>query len=199
MILYEQNIQILMQLACQEKYDKEIKIAVANFKGKEIYLTEFLYAKQSGLINDFRGHAEIKKSYFKLLPYLFSHNLFDEIYQNLDNHRVVYSIFDGDGRRIFHVLDEENFLVSVYVISEDRFKRQIDKKFKFVANLSERAVISSILSPAGPFWRQTDLIEELYTYFSKNCLMIDSKVYKLYNLTDEERAVVENKSEKREL
>jgi hypothetical protein len=167
MILYEQNIQSLMQLECQEKYDKEIKIAVAKCNGQEIYLTEFLYAKQRGLIRDFRGHEEIEKSYFKLLPYLFSHNLFDEIYQNLDNHRFVYSIFDGNGRRIFHVVDEENFLVSVYVISEDRYKRQIEKKFKFTANLSERAVISSILSPAGPFWRQTDLIEELYNYFSK--------------------------------
>lgn len=191
MILYEQNIQTLMQLEYQEKYDKEVKITIASYDGKEIYLTEFLYAKQRGLINDFRGHEEIEKGYFKLLPYLFSHNLFDETYQNLDNHRLVYSIFDGDGRRIFHILDEENFLVSVYVISEDRFKRQIDKKFKFVANLSERAVISSILSPAGPFWRQTDLIEELYTYFSKNCITIDSRVYKLYNLTDEEIAIIE--------
>lgn len=198
MILYEQNIQILMQLTYQEKYDKEVKITIAFYDGKEIYLTEFLYAKQRGLINDFRGHEEIEKNYFKLLPYLFSHNLFDETYQNLDNHRLVYSIFDGDGRRIFHILDEENFLVSVYVISEDRFKRQINKKFKFVANLSERAVISSILSPAGPFWRQTDLIEELYTHFSKSCLTIDSSVYKLYNLTDKEIVIIENKSEKRE-
>lgn len=97
------------------------------------------------------------------------------------------------------MIDEENFLVSVYVIGGDRFKRQLDKKFKFVANLSERAVISSILSPAGPFWRQTDLIEELYTHFSEKWLIMSSKVDRLYNLADKESRIIENKSGEREL
>ncbi len=162
------NISKLLQLQSQKRYDKEAKIKVASHNEKDIFITEFLFAKNRGMIEDLRGHGEIHINYFRLLPFIFSHNLFDEIYQNLDNHRIIYSIFDGENRRIFHVLDEEYFLVSIYVISEDRFKRQINKKFKFISNLSERAVISSILSPAGPFWRQIDLIEELYTHFAKN-------------------------------
>ena len=166
MILYEQNIQILIQLECKEKYDKETKIAVAKFNAKEIYLTEFLFAKNRGLIEDLRGHSEIDVNYFKLLPYIFMQG-FDEILRNIHDDRMIYVFFDGTGRRIFHIVDEDNFLVSVFVVCEKNFHKQIGKRFEYISNLQGRANNSSILSPASPFWRQASLIEELYTYFSK--------------------------------
>ena len=75
----------------KEKYDNEKPIPIAYFNGKEILTTEFLVAKQFGYLPKFQGHSELK-NYFKLMPFIFSNNMFDEVFQNIDNKRDIYSI-----------------------------------------------------------------------------------------------------------
>jgi len=174
---YEKNISYLLSLPKKKRYDKLTKYAIGSIDGKDIYLTEFLVAKQFGYIDKFTGHDELK-GYMKLIPYIFTYNYFDELFQNLDNNRFIYSVFDEDKRRLFHIIDENNFLVSLYVTSQNRYERQIDKKYRFVKNLNGGAALSLILCPAGPFWRHSDLIEKLYQNLKK---MSNDKKYKHLN------------------
>ena len=153
---YEQNLEYLLNLPKKDKYDKHKKYAIAKLNNQEIYTTEFLMAKQLGFIDKFTGHKELT-DYLKLLPYILN-NQFDEIFQNIVNSRLLYSFNDGTSRRIFHVIDENNYLVSVYLVSIDKYKRQVNRKFKKIQNLNGGSATSHILSPAEPFWRHLDLV-----------------------------------------
>ena len=153
----------------KKKYDKNTKYAIAFLDKKDIYTTEFLIAKQFGYLPKFQGHSELKE-YLRLIPFIFYFNLFDEEFQNLDNHKHIFSIFYNKVDRIFHTIDENNFLVSCYVITDSRYSRQIGKKFECKRSLNGRAALSSILSPAGPFWRHLDLIEQLYQELLKKSI-----------------------------
>ena len=133
--------------------------------------TEFLVAKQFGYIEKFQGHKELKE-YFRLIPFVFSNNLFDEVFQNLDNKREIYSFFYKKDYRILHILDENNKLVSFFVNSPKNFKKQLDKKFRIIKSTREGGYFS-ILSPAEPFWRQVDLIESLYQKLSQMSISQD--------------------------
>ena len=163
--LYDKNIQKLLDMEKKERYDNDKSIVIGFYDGKEILTTEFLVAKQFGLLEKFQGHGELKY-YFKLIPYIFSKNLFNEVFQNLDNERFIYSL-KIQKHRIFHILDENNKLVSVFIVKEKNFLRQLDKKFRLTKSTWEDSH-PSILSPAGLFWRQVDLIEQLYQKLSKN-------------------------------
>jgi len=157
--LYLKNIDYLLNMPKKEKYDKETRYPVAIYDNKEIFLTEFLVAKQFGYLPKFQGHGELKE-YFRLLPFVFSNNMFDEIFENLDNKRDIYSFFYSKDYRMFHILDENNDLVSCFVNSSKNFNKQIDKKF--VLKSAREGGYFSILSPAEPFWRQADFMEQLY-------------------------------------
>jgi len=172
--LYHQNIDVLLTIKAKAHYDKETKIAIATYEGNDIFITEFLFAKNRGMIETLRGHSEIDKNYFRLLPYIFIHG-FDEILENIEDDRVTFVFFDGTGRRIFHVIDSDNFLISVFVVCEKNFQKQLNKRFRYTSNLQGRANISSILSPASPFWRHASSIEELYQKLK--ALMMNIKSY----------------------
>ena len=64
--------------------------------------------------------------------------------------------------KIFHIIDENNFLVSVFIVSEVNFKKQLNRRFKHIKNLNGRTATSHILSPARPLWHHLDLVEKLY-------------------------------------
>jgi thiamine-phosphate pyrophosphorylase len=176
--LYHQNIDLLLTIKAKFFYDKETKIAIASYGSNDIFITEFLFAKNRGMIETLRGHSEIEKNYFRLLPYIFIHG-FDEILENIEDDRVTFVLFDGTGRRIFHVVDSDNFLISVFVVCEKNFQKQLNKRFRYKSNLQGRANISSILSPASPFWRHASSIEELYQKLRQSMMKINS-----YLITD---------------
>lgn len=157
--IYLKNVDYLLNMPKKEKYDKKTRYAIGMYNNKEIYSTEFLVAKQFGYLQKFQGHSELKE-YFKLIPFVFSNNMFDEVFQNLDNGRDIYSFFYKKDYRLFHILDENNDLVSFFVNSEKNFNKQLDKKFIFKS--AREGGYFSILSPAEPFWRQADLMEQLY-------------------------------------
>ncbi len=165
---YIRNIQNLLMLEKQEHYENEQSIIIARYQNNDIKITEFLFAKQRGYITDFQGHSEILKEYFMLIPYLFQLDLFDESLENINNDRKIVTLRDGVGHRVMHVIDCENKLVSIFVVNDKKFNNQLNKRFRYTSNPQERAAISSILSPARPFWRHASMIEELYTHFYKN-------------------------------
>jgi len=162
----------------KEKYDKSIKYAIGAIEGKEIYLSEFLFAKQRGYIGKLQGHDDIFVEYYLLLPYVFSNFLFDEVFQNIENKRVIYSLFDQHERRVFHVIDSDGSLVSVYIVSKDKYERQINKKFVKVDR--REGGHFSILSPAEPFWRHLPTLKRLYHDLEKKTIMQE-------NFIEEER------------
>jgi len=148
----------------KKRYDNEQKIPIASFEGKDIFVTEFLYAKIQSMLESHKGHKKIADDYMKLLPFVFLN--YDEIIIDKRNSRKIVSIFDNEHRRIFHIIDEQNYLVSLFVMRDVTFKRS---KQYIIESVREGGV-SSILSPAMPFWRHTESIELLYTHFSKNTL-----------------------------
>jgi len=160
MTLYLQNINYLLTMPKKEKYDKLTKYVIGKIDEKEIFITEFLMAKQLGFIDKFQGHSELKE-YLKLVPYIFTQKNFDDIYQNINDNRTTYSI-NENSRKIFHIIDENNFLVSVFIISKVNFKKQLNRRFKHIKNLNGGTATPHILSPARPFWHHLDLIEKLY-------------------------------------
>ena len=166
--LYKKNIEYLLDMPRKEIYDRDTKYPIGIFEDREIYLTEFLFAKQLGNIEKFQGHKELR-DYFRLLPFVFCNNLFDEVFQNIDNRREIYSFFYNDNDRIFHIIDEEDYLVSIFANTEKNFIKQIDKKFRLSKSTREGGYFS-ILSPAEPFWRQVDLIESLYQELTKKSI-----------------------------
>ena len=174
---YQENVEYFLNMPRKKRYDNEKKIAISYLKGKEIYITEFLFAKQRGYIFGLQGHDDIFVEYYKLLPYIFSNFLFDEVFQNIDNKRLIYSLFDQNGRRIFHVIDNKNKLISVYIVSKDKYKRQIDRKFKKVDRWEGGHF--SILSPAEPFWRHLSTLLKLYQNFQKNSITQDDFIEKV--------------------
>ena len=169
---YLKNIYNLIYLKKKQKYDKTTKFAVAKINNKEVFLTEFLFAKQRGWIKDLKGHSEIDISYYKLLPWIF--NYIQEIYLDLKTNRILYMISDNDNRKIAHVLDENNYLISIYLLREKEFKRFLKKAKKL--NPDGEAPTSPILSPArAAFWRHPDFIEQLYqkfTYLSNKTILL---------------------------
>jgi hypothetical protein len=65
------------------------------------------------------------------------------------------------------IVDSENFLVSIFIVSEKKFDRQFNKKFVKVEDLDGETVSPHIQSPAEPFWRHPSLCEKLYHIISK--------------------------------
>ncbi len=166
---YKQNTDYLLTMPKKDRYNKTIKYAIASFDSKEIYMTEFLYAKNRGWIQDLPEHKEILKEYLKLIPYLFSFNLFDETLENIKDGRNIY-VIKMDGHRFFHVVDEENFLISFFVMGDLNFSKQLNKRFRYKNKSKREGGHFSILSPARPFWRHLDLLEQLYHDLAKNTI-----------------------------
>jgi hypothetical protein len=154
--LYHININELLMIQTKPHYDNETKIPIAQFQNRDVYVTEFLYAKIQSLLENHHGHKEIDDLYIKLLPFIFVY--YDEIIIDTRNERMIISIFDNEGRRILHVIDEDYYLVSIFVMRKETFARSK----KYIIKSVREGGVSSILSPAMPFWRHTDLIEELY-------------------------------------
>jgi len=195
---YEKNINYLLNMAKKDRYDNETPIAIGFYKNKEVLTTEFLVAKQFGYLPKFQGHSELKE-YFRLIPFVFANNLFDEVFKNLDNGREIYSFLYKQDYRMFHILDENNKLVSFFVNSPKNFSKQIDKKFKLIKPAREGGYFS-ILSPAEPFWRQADLMERLYQDLKQKSISQKDfiafkndtdKIDELYNLSDDDIKIIE--------
>jgi len=170
--LYQANILTLLRLEKKLLYDKETKIAIANHKGKEIFITEFLFAKNRGLIDDLRGHSEFEKEYFILLPYIFMH--IEEVYKDLKSNRYCHIFTDDTDKKISHIVDDNGFLISIYCLREKEFERFKKKSELLHQTCKGVCAHFSILSPArATFWRHASLIRKLYTHFSKNTLTQD--------------------------
>jgi len=170
---YLKNLNYLVNLPKKKKYDKSKTYAIAKYNNKEIYITEFLIAKQLGYLEKFQGHKELK-DYLKLVPLLFKYNYFNDIYQNIKDDRIIFSL-NENSRKIFHIVDKNDFLVSVFVISEVNFKKQLNRRFKLIKNLNGGTATPHILSPARPFWRHLDLIEQLYQELSYKSIKIKQR------------------------
>ena len=157
---YLKNIDYLVHIPKKNKYDKLTKYPIAFTQNNEIFTTEFLIAKQLGYLPKFQGHSELKE-YLKLIPFLFMLEVFNDIFQNIKDGRVIYSLSENS-RKIFHVIDKNNFLVSVFIVSQINFNKQLNRRFKHIRNLNGGTATPHILSPARPFWRHLDLIQVLY-------------------------------------
>ena len=169
LVKFQNNIDYLLGMPKKEKYDKTTKYAVATFEKEEIYMTEFLYAKNRGWIQDLPGDKEILKEYLKLVPYLFCYNLFDEVLENIEDGRAIY-VMRMPQHRFFHIVDEENFLISYFVMGDLNFNKQLNKRFRYKNKPKWEGGHFSILSPARPFWRHLDLLEQLYQNLRKNAI-----------------------------
>jgi len=176
---YRENINLLLEMPKKEKYDKTTKYAIASFENKEIYITEFLYAKNRGWIQDLSGHREIVKEYLKFIPLLFGFNLFDEVLENIKDGRNIY-VMRMDKHRFFHIVDENIFLISFFIIGDLNFSKQLNKRFCYKNKSKREGGHFSILSPARPFWRHLDLLEQLYQDLEKKTIMQE-------NFIEEER------------
>jgi len=175
---YRENINLLLEMPKKEKYDKTTKYAIASFENKEIYITEFLMAKELGYIDKFQGHSELAE-YLKLIPYLFANSYFNDVYKNINDARTIYALNENE-RKIFHIIDKDNFLVSVFVISKQNFEKQLGRRFVHLKNLDGGTATPHILSPARPFWRHLDFMERLYHDLEKKTIMQE-------NFIEEER------------
>ena len=165
---YLKNIDYLLTMPKKVKYDKETKYAIGELDGRAIYTTEFLMAKELGYLERFQGHHELKE-YLTLIPYLFATKTFDAVYKNVHDNRTIYALAESS-RKIFHIVDEDNFLVSVFIVSQRNFEKQLGRRFELVTNLSGGAATSHILSPARPFWRHSSSIEQLYHFLAKKTI-----------------------------
>ncbi len=165
---HKTNIDTLLNMPKKPRYDKITKILVATVDGKDIYLTEFLFAKNRGFIEDISGHSEFDIGYFRLLPYVFMN--IEEVYLNTQTGRDCYIFTDNTGKKIIHVVDDDRFLISIHANRPKEFERFKKKAVLKKSNLQgSDCAHFSILSPAGAtFWRQASLIEQLYSYFSEN-------------------------------
>jgi len=172
--LYEQNLNHFLNLLKKERYDKTTKYAIANIDGKEIYITEFLFAKQRGYINELRGHGEIEVGYYRLLPYIFQN--IQEIHLDAKNSRLAYIISDNNTRKIYHIVDKDDFLLSIYIVREKEHQRFLKKAKKIIkSNPDGEAPVSPILSPAwAAFWRHLEMIEQLYQIFTSKPIYLFS-------------------------
>lgn len=155
------NDNLLLTIKAKNHYDRETKITIGKFQNNEIFITEFLYAKIQSLLENHHRHKEIDDSYIRLLPFIFVH--YDEIIEDIRNGRIIISIFDSEGRRILHIIDEHHCLVSIFVMRKETFARSK----KYIIKSTREGGVSSILNPAMPFWRHVDLIEELYQKLRK--------------------------------
>ena len=171
---YLNNINYLINLPKKNHYDKTTKFAVAKINNKEIFLTEFLFAKQRGWIKDLRGHSEIDINYYKLLPWIF--NYIQEIHYDSKSTRLAYIIDDNNKKKIYHIVDKDNYLLSIYVVREKEHYRFLKKAKKVLKNPDGEAPASPILSPAwAAFWHHPDFIEQLYqkfTYLSNKTILL---------------------------
>jgi len=166
---YKQNIDYLLTLPKKKIYDKETKYAIGEYDGKEIYITEFLYAKNRGWIECFVGHKEIEKEYLKIVTYLFSYNLFDEVLENIKDKRKIY-VIRLNGHRFFHIVDENSFLISYFVMGDLNFYKQLNRRFRYLTKPKREGGHFSILSPARPFWRHLDLVRTVYQKLEKKSI-----------------------------
>ncbi len=167
---FEQNIATLLALQPKPQFNKTTKYSVAKINDQTIYLTEFLFAKQRGLIHNLQGHTDIAIEYYKLLPYIF--NNIQEIHYDSKSTRKAYIIDDIAGKKIYHIIDEEGFLLTIYVVREKEHKRFLKKAKEVIKTEPDgEAPGSPILSPAwAAFWRHPDLIEQLYHIFRNHAL-----------------------------
>ena len=166
--IYLENMNYLLNLPKKERYDKATRYAIGEIEGEEIYMTEFLMAKELGYIQKFHGHRELGE-YLRLISFLLCYKIFDDRFENLDNSRTIFSIEEND-RKIFHIIDKENFLVSVFVISKVNFTKQLNRRFYHTASLSGGTATPHILSPARPFWRHSDLLLQVYQNFKNTAI-----------------------------
>jgi hypothetical protein len=162
------NIDKLLETKKDKKiFDTEKRLIAIYKNSQNIYISEFTYAKIRGYIDSLHSHPEIEKNYFKLLPYIFEN--IDNVYKNSNNDRLIYSvILDNKKRRMLHVV-EDGLILSVYIVRDKSFQKQLDKKFRISKSTREGGYFS-ILSPAEPFWRQVDLIESLYQELSQKSI-----------------------------
>jgi len=171
--LYKKNIDYLLNLPKKDRYDKTTKYAISHIDNKEIYITEFLFAKQRGYIKELRGHGEIDINYYKLLPFVFQY--YKVKYFDTKSKRFIYTIDDNDGRIISHVVDDDAFLISIYLLRKNEFKRFLKKAKVLYTNPDGEAPVSPILSPArATFWRHLEMIEQLYQIFTSKPIYLFS-------------------------
>ena len=176
--LYKKNIEYLLDMPQKEIYDKTTKYLVAEVESNQIYLSEFLFAKNRGFIANLQSHSEIDQNYFKLLPYILKES---ETYQNKDNKRIIYAIkLDEKGRRMLHIVDEYGFIVSIFVVREKSFEKQI-RNGRIEINQQGGTAIPLTVGELLPhslqlgschkaLWRQTDLLELLYQELTKKSI-----------------------------
>jgi len=162
------NTNTLLQMPKKDKYDKTTKYAIGEIEGREIYITEFLMAKELGYIDRFQGHRELI-SYLKLIPFLFVNSCFHDMYKNIHDNRVIFAINENE-RKIFHVVDENDFLVSVFVVSKQNFEKRLGRRFIHIRNLDGGTATPHILSPARPFWRHLGSVDALYQDLEKKTI-----------------------------
>ncbi len=188
---YLDNINYLLNMPKKAKYDKNKKYAIAEFKGREIYTTEFLMAKELGYIDKFQGHSELKE-YLKLIPYLFANKYFNDIYKNIDNNRTIYALNENE-RKIFHIIDEKNYLVSIFVVSKRNFEKQLGRRFTHIESLDGGTATPHILSPARPFWRHLSLFEELYQKIKQKSITQEDFIILVDKIIDSKEKIAKYK------
>jgi len=179
--LYEENINYLINLPHQKRYDRKKRFVITTIDNKELYITEFLFAKQRGYIEKYQGHTDLDLSFYKLLIYM-NKNLYI-IFENSDDKRLIYGI-NLDNKRTLLIATENNVILSIFLQNNKNLNKQITNGRLNIRNqFGETTNPLTLNRPAGScpkaFWRQTDFLELLYQDLTKMSISQDDFVIKI--------------------
>jgi len=165
-----ENIKNLISISSQKLYDKNSHFEILEIEDKKLKITEFLFAKQRGYINNFKGHIDLDLKFYLLLPFL-EKNLYIKL-QNSDDKRISYG-FNLDNKRTLLITTDNDIILSIFIQNNKNLNKQINnKRFVVVNQFGETATPLTLNCPAGScpktFWRQTDLLNELYHTLNQN-------------------------------
>jgi len=165
-----ENIKNLISISSQKLYDKNSYFEILEVEDKKLKITEFLFAKQRGYINNFKGHIDLDLKFYLLLPFL-EKNLYIKL-QNSDDKRISYG-FNLDNKRTLLITTDDDIILSIFIQNNKNLNKQINnKRFVVVNQFGETATPLTLNCPAGScpktFWRQTDLLNGLYHTLNQN-------------------------------
>ena len=177
---YQKNINYLINLPQQKRYDRDKKFTITTIDNQELYITEFLFAKQRGYIEKYQGHIDLDLSFYKLLSHI-DKNLYT-IFENSDDKRLIYGI-NLDNKRTLLIATENNLILSIFIQNNKNLNKQIlNGRLNTKNQLGETTNPLTLNRPAGScpkaFWRQTDFLELLYQDLTKMSISEDDFIIK---------------------
>jgi len=165
-IEYDKNINHLINLSDKMRYKRDVKFAITAIDNKELYITEFLFAKQRGYVDKYLGHTDLNLNFYKTIPYMEKYICM--LLKNSDDGRFVYGVNLDNKRTLLIVLDDD-LIVSIFIQNNKKLQKQIKNgRFTKIEKIQFGETANPLIldCPAGScskaFWRQTESLELLY-------------------------------------